>query len=815
MSVVDERLEKVGKGLEETRDLRLCLKLNIGTIVRYFIDGEKPLDLKGTYCEPRIVNYSPLTENYNPESLEFQISDMSLNLANGDRYFSRYPFNHQWLIGADADVLVGYEDIEFSNWKKILEGKIKKVSWQNSIFHIDISDSLKKLDRPVPDITVGTNEFPQLDPEYEGRPIQYFWGDWTGGTTSWIQSYDIPISNWSGTYWAKGGNVLLFHQQGTLLISPDGVNWEIGTIAPGTRFTCLKQFGTLVFVGDENGNLYKFSDVRMKTWSKAFTGTFLPSSYIYTMEKKSLLGTDYLWVGFGEVLAKTPNGQNFEEAWRFDYSIKSLKTDENERYLYAALQYSIEFSESGTSGWNPITGNVSPDTFQCSTTYGTNICFGASNLKVYKVTGTRYVVEMLEESNEIVKNLVKSYKYLYAATGHYFLKLFRYDGENWEKVYQQYSEEVLQPHLSFFKGKLICSQNIFGYGLVQNREPTIPGGNFEAIPISNDRRKWLVSRQYVDKLDVWLGKVQLDPTMYSLQRGTVYNFGTKNCSYIELPNKISDDEIGTHIVTFCPQVTKYGENVSDVLKNILMWDELGGFAETGTTFDVAKSNFPNAKLNVYMVEQRKLGQILHDIAKQTYGIVYFEGGIPQFRIFKDIDQETISKQINQNDILEFQLERTIDQITNEVTIYHSYNEAQKVYRSILKVLGTAAYLEYGIKQPITIHGKYLVGTSFAYDVAVRYLNDLQVGYYCLRMKLPLKYIVLHLGDVIQITYDEGPSQEGGFTNKRFRMYSIKKDFADNSIEIEAISPVEMYALKEDYKTVLSMEEHLFVAGTTY
>jgi len=809
MSIVDERLEKVGKGLEETRDLRLCLKLNIGTIVRYFIDGEKPLDLKGTYCEPRIVNYSPLTENYNPESLEFQISDMSLNLANGDRYFSRYPFNHQWLIGADADVLVGYEDIEFSNWKKILEGKIKKVSWQNSIFHIDISDSLKKLDRPVPDITVGTNELPQLDPEYEGRPIQYFWGDWTRGTTSWLWRYDIPAGNRSGTYWTSGGNMVLVHNEGTLLISPDGLNWEIGTVAQGTRFRCLKQFGTLIFVGDEYGNIYKFSDVRMRTWTKTFTGTFMTQNIVYSMEKKTLLGTDYLWVSFGNVLTKTPNGYDFEKVWKFDYHVTTLKTDEDEKYLYATPYCSIQCSENGTSGWIAVVDNIT-DQFFCSAIFGTTVCFGASNAKVYKVFGTRFAVEKLEDSYNQVWSMTKSYKYLYAwvARGGW-IKLFRSDGQKWEKIYQAKHSTPVWPYIEFFKNKLVSRH------LVCYREPTTPGGNFEAIPISNDRRKWLISRQYVDKLDVWLGKVQLDSTMYLLRRGTVYNFGTRNCSYIELSDKIPDDEIGTHVVTFCPQVTKYGENVSDVLKNILTWNELGGFTETGTTFDVAKNNFPNAKLNIYMVEQRRLGQILHDIAKQTYGIVYFEGGIPQFRIFKDIDQETVSKQIDQNDILEFQLERTIDQITNEITVYHSYNEAQKIYRSILKVLGTAAYLEYGIKQPITIHGKYLVGTGFAYDVAVRYLNDLQVGYYCLRMKLPLKYIVLHLGDVIQVTYDEGSSQEGGFTNKRFRMYSIKKDFADNSIEIEAISPIEMYALKEDYKTVLSTEEHLFIAGTTY
>jgi len=809
---IDERLEKIGKGLEETRDLRIILQLTIGTINRYFTDSENVIDLKGTYCEPRIVDFSPLNESYNPENLEFQISDMSVDLANGDLYFSKHPFNHQMLIGATGKLYIGYEDIEFENWRCIIDGKVNKVVWQNLLFKVNISDSLKKLDRLIPDYTLGTSEFPELDRDYIGKSLPYFYGDWTGGTTSFVEilmGTETLRGNWAGTYWSSGGGHILDHYQGTLRISPTGFNWDIGTIAPGTRFLCLKQFGNKVFLGDNKGNVYSFSDPRMRTLEKVHVGTYsyYADNWIQTMEEKPILGTSHLFVGVGKALLKTLDGENFEEVWKFEGRISKMKTSKDKKYLYVAIDTprSILASESGTHNWQNITGTTTYY-FWDATIFGTSTYFAADGGNVFRITGTNVEVQNLEYWRS-VKHIISSYKYLYAISEYmlnYKAYIWRYGGDKWEKI-------MVKEHpfhtLLFFKNK------VFTGAYVLYREPTYPGGKFEAIPISNDRRKFILSRRYINKADIWIGKCQLK-SYYTIEHGTLYNFGTKVLTYLRILDDITDDEIGTKIVTFNPCCCEYGTVAPDILKDILVSNELGAFGTAGTSFDVSKTNFPNSSLNVYITKQIRLGELISDIARQNYGVVYFEGGRPEFKILKDLEEESSSKEINKDEILEFQLERSIDVITNEVKVYYNYNEIQKVYRSLLTLLGTNAYLEYGIKQSMILHGRYLVDDSWALNVARRWLNALQVGYYKLSLSLPLKFCTLGLGDVISITYDEGVSREGGFNNKKFRIYSIKKDFSSFRTDIEAFSPIEMYPLREDYPTMLSWNEHVVIGGTT-
>jgi len=812
MSVIDERLEKIGKGLEETRNLRAILQLTIGTINRYFTDSEKAIDLKGTYCEPRIVDFSPLSESYNPENLEFQISDVSVDLANGDLYFSKYPFNHQMLIGATGKLYIGYEDVEFKDWKCIIDGKINKVVWQNLLFKINISDSLKKLDRLIPDYTLGTSEFPELDRDYIDRPLPYFYGDWTGGTTSFIEilgGTETLKGDWAGTYWSSGGGHILDHYEGTLRISPTGFNWDIGTVAPGTRFLCLKQFKSRVFLGDDKGNLYSFLDPRMRTLEKTHIGTYdyYADNWIKSMEEKPILGTNYLFIGIGKVLLKTPDGQNFEEAWRFENRISKIKTSKDKKYIYVAIDSprSILVSESGTHNWENITGTTSYY-FWDATIFGTSVYFSADGGNIFKITGTNIEIQNLEHWRSI-KRITSSYKYLYAISEYglnYKAYIWRYGGDKWEKI-------MVKEHpfytLLFFKNK------VFAGPYVLYREPTYPGGNFEAIPISNDRRKYILSRRYIDKADIWISKCQLR-SYYSIEHGTLYNFGTKVLTYLKILSDITDNEIGTRVITFNPYCYRYGTTSPDVLKDILISDELGAFGTVGTSFEISKRDFPNSSLSVYITKQIRLGELISDIARQNYGVIYFEGGRPEFKILKDLEEESSLSEINKNDILEFQLERSIDVITNEVKVYYNYNEVQRIYRSLLTLLGTNAYLEYGIKQSMILHGKYLTNDFWVLNVARRWLNALQVGYYKLSLSLPLKYCVLGLGDIISITYDEGVSREGGFNNKKFRIYSIKKDFSSFKTDIEAFSPIEMYPLREDYPTILSWNEHVIIGGTT-
>ena len=91
-----------GKGLESSKDIIYLLDINIGGTLGDNATGTVSYanlgrDVDDNYYKSKLQNTGVIHRSVEPENGQFETSDLSVSLANGDLEFSKWPWNYSIL----------------------------------------------------------------------------------------------------------------------------------------------------------------------------------------------------------------------------------------------------------------------------------------------------------------------------------------------------------------------------------------------------------------------------------------------------------------------------------------------------------------------------------------------------------------------------------------------------------------------------------------------------------------------------------------------------------------------------------------------
>src|SRR3990167_7916330 len=206
-------IKQSGKGLNSSKDIIYLLDIIIGGTLGDLESGTISFanigrDVEGVYYKSKLQNTGAITRSVQPENGQFETSDLSISLANGDLEFSKWPWNNSILnkpsvlrmgfhssageieyladcsytadcsivasggpLGADApgDISVG---VAYTLFK----GIIKTEERSNKEFRLSIGDFTNRLLVDIPPRIMKISEFP-----YIGTSVVGYFGTNTSG----------------------------------------------------------------------------------------------------------------------------------------------------------------------------------------------------------------------------------------------------------------------------------------------------------------------------------------------------------------------------------------------------------------------------------------------------------------------------------------------------------------------------------------------------------------------------------------------------------------------------------------------------------
>ena len=102
MPSFSEIIKQSGKGLNASKDIIYLLDIVIGGTLGDLESGTVSFanigrDVEGVYYKSKLQNTGAITRSVQPENGQFETSDLSISLANGDLEFSKWPWNYSIL----------------------------------------------------------------------------------------------------------------------------------------------------------------------------------------------------------------------------------------------------------------------------------------------------------------------------------------------------------------------------------------------------------------------------------------------------------------------------------------------------------------------------------------------------------------------------------------------------------------------------------------------------------------------------------------------------------------------------------------------
>ncbi len=228
MASFQDIIRNSGKGLDSSKDLIYLLDIVIGGTLGDLESGTISFanigrDVEGVFYKSKLQNTGNITRAVQPENGQFETSDLSISLANGDLEFSRWPWNYSILnkpsvlkMGFSGSNVIEYladctymadcsilanggpmgagspGDISVGVAYTLYKGIIKEEERSNKEFRLSIGDYTNKIFRTIPPRVIKVDEFPNIgtsvtvegtktdfETDLIGKPIPYIYGDFT------------------------------------------------------------------------------------------------------------------------------------------------------------------------------------------------------------------------------------------------------------------------------------------------------------------------------------------------------------------------------------------------------------------------------------------------------------------------------------------------------------------------------------------------------------------------------------------------------------------------------------------------------------
>jgi len=218
-----------GKGSDDSKDIIYLLDINIGGTLGQNATGTETYanlgrDVDDVYYKSKLQNTGVISRSVQPENGQFETSDLSISLANGDLEFSKWPWNYS-ILNRPSVLRMGFHsssggieyladcsymadcsitasggplgagspgDISVGIAYTLFKGIIKTEERSNKEFRLSIGDYSNKIFKTIPPRIVKVTEFPNIgtsvivlgtktdfDTDLVGKKIPYIYGDFS------------------------------------------------------------------------------------------------------------------------------------------------------------------------------------------------------------------------------------------------------------------------------------------------------------------------------------------------------------------------------------------------------------------------------------------------------------------------------------------------------------------------------------------------------------------------------------------------------------------------------------------------------------
>ncbi|MBU0995389.1 MAG: hypothetical protein KJ737_23070 [Proteobacteria bacterium] len=138
-------------------------------------DTELP---SGEFFEGRVMQFGTISRSVSNTEGEFQISDVTLILANTDKKLSLLPFNG-WL-NREVVYFMGFKGYERSAFMRLFKGVISRFKFTNTLFEVTITDSTRLWLEKDYGTVINPGDFPYTASGVTGSRMPIIYGVMTG-----------------------------------------------------------------------------------------------------------------------------------------------------------------------------------------------------------------------------------------------------------------------------------------------------------------------------------------------------------------------------------------------------------------------------------------------------------------------------------------------------------------------------------------------------------------------------------------------------------------------------------------------------------
>jgi hypothetical protein len=171
--------------------------------IKYYAQTDLDFVTSGIAAKGSVIEMGPLRRSIHDYLSVYESNDVSLAFANTDAEFSKL-LATDTIKNVSCKVWIGETSLSFSDFQKIISGKIDSYSLSNEKFFVIARDLFSSIPEYPKVGTLNLTDFPNAYPEHVGRPLPVCYGTHAGvdpatyeDDGAWPTSY---IDNTAGSY---------------------------------------------------------------------------------------------------------------------------------------------------------------------------------------------------------------------------------------------------------------------------------------------------------------------------------------------------------------------------------------------------------------------------------------------------------------------------------------------------------------------------------------------------------------------------------------------------------------------------------------
>lgn len=750
-------IKQSGKGLDISKNLVYLLDINLGGTLGTRTYANIGRDLEGNFYKSKIGDSGAIHRSIIPETGEFEVSDLTLSLANGDLEFSKYPWNNiiinkhsilrlgyidetgslEYLADCSylADGLItasctplgvgGPGDISVSVAYTLFKGIIKKEERSNKEFKLSIGDFTNKVFKDIPPRNINIIDFPKIgtsavvlgtmtnvDTNLIGRGIPYIYGDFT----DFVNLKPAFIDTFKNRY----------------LVADHPIGTVSEVIVSGTQvYNC-----SVINAGLHNGtHILSYIDFRNSQ------------------------GTKNVYIKFKGKVDSIRRINDVKDAHINPYN-----------------------SGSGTSLVDLIqfVGTVGIGTYVSFGCYIKQHENNAGYLVIQdQVNGSSSMGTALSNSNgtwvwTTVSRLIGT-----SSGGTKVTSITKNRGINVKLRAQSQNTGVSFSNAKFILGTVVYPpQFLDGMGILSGTNMVVLSEKNLTILNNGDFYSWSNHGTYIGTYlgtrvgtrgpDYWTSQWQPFSVKPSI---TVGGTGITN--------------IGRYTTNYGTLITK----ATGIIKDLLLNPDIGGLNlnDIGTaSFDITEQWLSDYHFRTIIDSDsnyKNFVDFIHAFCLNTLSSFYFDrNNQANFSAYRPALSRKYLRKIFQNEIIEdsFNIMRDVKDIYNNIIINYNYDYINKNYKNAIEIKSAESIDKYETTSTFKIDSLFIHDFEEANYIARKWGGRLKDGINRVQFSVPIVVLPLDIGDRILVSHDEPSTVTGGWVN---RLVSITDFEIDNKGKI--------------------------------